>query len=85
MKYKLKLIYSNIVRKSKSQYKDKKIINSMNIAKQTWKILNESRKTSLDPEPNTLSIINNIVKDKETLRNIFNNFFMNIKKPVVNK
>lgn len=83
----LKILYTKIIHKSKSQYNNSRIENANNISKESWKIINETKDNHSSSSPSEISINNKIISDKTVLCNHFNDIFLDVEKitPNMNK
>lgn len=78
---KFKTIYKTLVVRTKKTYNDKRILNSKNIVKESWKVVNEMKVGKLKTIPNEMVHNENIITGLKNICNHFNLYFTNMEYP----
>lgn len=81
-----KKAHFSLIRETKKNFFQNRIMNSNNLSKSAWKIINEVTKKKDNNQNKNITINSNnkIEKDPQKLANLFNAFFINIPKKITN-
>jgi hypothetical protein len=78
-------VLAKVIKEAKKAYYDSNILKSHNKIKTTWSIIKrETGYKTLKGESQSLKINNTVMKDKEHIANVFNEYFISVAQTIIN-